>query len=157
MKKPSVEQYEVDKGDDSEIAAECWKRHQLRNQSIIVDHFQAQYKSTLVCPKCDKISITFDPFMYLSLPLPEKKTKIIRVQVLKYQKECPILYAIKIHKNASIDNLCTLLGEVAGVNPKNLVVSEIVGSRIHQVFERKESVTDINSSDKIVAFVFFIK
>ena len=30
-----------------------------------------QYKSTLVCPDCGKISITFDPFMMISLPIPQ--------------------------------------------------------------------------------------
>ena len=29
-----------------------------------------QFKSTIVCPVCDKISITFDPFLTVSLPLP---------------------------------------------------------------------------------------
>ena len=32
--------------------------------------------STLVCPKCQKISITFDPFMYISLPMPAAKSKV---------------------------------------------------------------------------------
>jgi ubiquitin carboxyl-terminal hydrolase 4/11/15 len=29
-----------------------------------------QYKSTLICPECNKVSVTFDPFMTISLPLP---------------------------------------------------------------------------------------
>ena len=31
---------------------------------------QGMYKSTLVCPQCSFQSIKFDPFMYLSVPLP---------------------------------------------------------------------------------------
>lgn len=42
---------------------------------------QGQYKSTLVCPECEKTSITFDPFMYLSLPLPDKTTRNMTVTV----------------------------------------------------------------------------
>ena len=42
---------------------------------MIVDLFHGQYKSTLVCSKCAKVSITFDPFMTLSLPIPGKKEK----------------------------------------------------------------------------------
>ena len=34
---------------------------------------QGLYKSTLVCPQCSYSSVKFDPFMYLSLPLPESK------------------------------------------------------------------------------------
>lgn len=36
---------------------------------------QGQYKSTLVCPVCNKVSVTFDPFMYLSLPLQSTTTR----------------------------------------------------------------------------------
>lgn len=34
-----------------------------------------QYKSRLQCPKCDKISITFDPFLMCPLPIPQKEVK----------------------------------------------------------------------------------
>jgi ubiquitin carboxyl-terminal hydrolase 4/11/15 len=55
---------------DEEAASEAWSRHLARNQSEIVDLFQGQFKSRLTCPVCNHSSITFDPFMYLSLPLP---------------------------------------------------------------------------------------
>lgn len=32
-----------------------------------------QFKSTVRCPDCEKLSITFDPFMSISLPIPEIK------------------------------------------------------------------------------------
>jgi ubiquitin carboxyl-terminal hydrolase 4/11/15 len=32
-----------------------------------------QFKSTVKCPDCEKLSITFDPFMSVSLPIPEIK------------------------------------------------------------------------------------
>jgi ubiquitin carboxyl-terminal hydrolase 4/11/15 len=38
--------------------------------SIIVDLFQGQYKSTLKCPKCNRISVSFDPYMSIPLPIP---------------------------------------------------------------------------------------
>lgn len=47
----------------------------IRNESVIVDLFHGQYKSTLVCAVCSKVSVTFDPFMTLSLPIPGKKEK----------------------------------------------------------------------------------
>ena len=40
---------------DEEVAAEAWENHQKRNRSIVVDFIQGQYKSTLVCPDCDKV------------------------------------------------------------------------------------------------------
>ena len=44
-------------------------------------YLQGQYKSTLVCPICNKISVTFDPFMYLSLPLQSTTTRTMTVTV----------------------------------------------------------------------------
>ncbi|XP_076938779.1 ubiquitin carboxyl-terminal hydrolase 8-like, partial [Bidens hawaiensis] len=53
-----------------EVADEHWRNHLARNDSIVVDLCQGQYRSTLTCPVCTKHSVTFDPFLYLSLPLP---------------------------------------------------------------------------------------
>lgn len=47
----------------------------MRNDSVIVDIFHGQYKSTLNCALCNRVSVTFDPFLTLSLPIPGKKEK----------------------------------------------------------------------------------
>jgi ubiquitin carboxyl-terminal hydrolase 4/11 len=72
LKKPYVEIPDWN-GDDKDFvrhAITAWEGYKKRNDSVIVDLFQGQYKSTLICPECNKVSITFDPFMYLTLPLP---------------------------------------------------------------------------------------
>lgn len=61
------------------VAKEAWENHRKRNDSIIVDIFHGLFKSTLVCPECAKISVTFDPFCYLTLPLPLKKERTLEV------------------------------------------------------------------------------
>jgi len=53
-----------------EAAEKAWEAHQQLNRSLIVSLFQGQYKSTVECLHCGKQSITFDTFMYLSLPIP---------------------------------------------------------------------------------------
>ena len=40
---------------DQEVAEESWRVYRLRNDSYFVDHFQGQFKSTLVCPDCSKV------------------------------------------------------------------------------------------------------
>jgi ubiquitin C-terminal hydrolase len=70
--KPYREEKDSDDRPDKEVAAEAWENYKARNDSVIVDHFQGLYKSTLRCPHCDKTSVKFDPFMYLSLPLPTR-------------------------------------------------------------------------------------
>ena len=61
------------------VAKEAWEGYKQRNDSIIVDLFHGLLKSTLVCPECRKVSVQFDPFCYLSLPLPLKKERFIEV------------------------------------------------------------------------------
>lgn len=61
------------------VAKEAWENHRLRNDSVIVDTFHGLFKSTLVCPECAKVSVTFDPFCYLTLPLPLKKDRVMEV------------------------------------------------------------------------------
>lgn len=54
-----------------EIAAvTAWESYKKLNKSIIVELFQGQLKSTLRCLTCQKISVTFQTFQYLSLPIP---------------------------------------------------------------------------------------
>lgn len=64
------------------MAKEAWENHRLRNDSIIVDIFHGLFKSTLVCPKCSKVSVTFDPFCYLTLPLPLRRDRLMEVTLV---------------------------------------------------------------------------
>ena len=41
---------------DAEVATEAWLGYKQRNDSIIVDLFQGQIKSTVICPTCEKVS-----------------------------------------------------------------------------------------------------
>jgi hypothetical protein len=76
---------------------------QSRNDSIIVDWFQGQLKSKLVCPKCNRIANTFDPFMYLSLPIPVKMTRDITVTLFfRNPQRNPIKYRVTVEKYASV-------------------------------------------------------
>ena len=58
--------------DDIMASNRWWETHQKRDNSIIMDLFSGQYKSTLRCPFCDKISITYDQFSCLELPIENK-------------------------------------------------------------------------------------
>lgn len=62
LQKPQTQPVESNGRPDAIVAQESWNRHLQRNQSVIVDLCQGQYKSCVVCPKCHKQSVTFDPF-----------------------------------------------------------------------------------------------
>lgn len=54
----------------AEAAAIAWKRHKRRNDSIVVDLMQGQFRSTVRCKSCDHSSVSFEPFMFLTLTVP---------------------------------------------------------------------------------------
>ncbi|KAG2363147.1 hypothetical protein BDR07DRAFT_1405053 [Suillus spraguei] len=54
-------------------SAQEWEIYRMRNDSLIVDFFQGQFKNRLVCLTCRKTSTTYNSFMYLSLPMPSVK------------------------------------------------------------------------------------
>ena len=103
IKKPYTDAVEGDDSKpDGELAQEAWDVHCQRNRSQIVDLMQSQYKSRLKCPRCGKVSITFDPFMYLSVPLPnitEENALLISCNLLEHPR--PIEFAINVPKNCS--------------------------------------------------------
>ena len=83
LTKPLTQPVESNGRPDAIVAAESWQRHLQRNQSVIVDLCQGQYKSCVVCPQCKKQSVTFDPFMVLSVPLPVPNTTDLPVIIVQ--------------------------------------------------------------------------
>ncbi|PIA15957.1 peptidase C19, ubiquitin carboxyl-terminal hydrolase 2, partial [Coemansia reversa NRRL 1564] len=79
--KPYIEVPDADGRADAEVADEQWEIYKRRNDSVVVDLFQGQYRSTLVCPECSHVSVTFDPFMYLTLPMPVQRQKWIERKI----------------------------------------------------------------------------
>ena len=60
IKKPYIEKPDWKAGGGDRQLAElgkiCWDGYKKRNDSVIVDLFQGQLQSTLVCPECTKVS-----------------------------------------------------------------------------------------------------
>ena len=103
--KPYTEAIEANGRPDDLVSQLCWEQHLLRNKSIIVDIFQGQFKSRLRCPHCSKSSVTFDPFMYLSLPIPSQPDLPLLVTFSYAQVDPaglpPIRLAVNVFRDAS--------------------------------------------------------
>lgn len=84
-KKPYVEMPDSDGRPDEELSRISWQGFLARNQSIIVDLMYGQLKSTVRCLDCGNISVTFDPFLTLSLPI--TKPVLFHVALVPYNLE----------------------------------------------------------------------
>lgn len=69
-KKPYIEFDDYAGKDEALAAQDAWNRHLFRNESVVTDLFHGQFKSTVSCSKCDRVSVTFDPMMTVMLPIP---------------------------------------------------------------------------------------
>ncbi|VVB02942.1 unnamed protein product [Arabis nemorensis] len=135
--KPYINSRDADGRPDEEVADEFWANHIARNDSIIVDVCQGQYKSTLVCPLCKKVSVTFDPFMYLSLPLQFNTTRAITVTVFSYDKTAlPSTITVNVAKQGRCRDLTHALASACSLKPsEELKLAEIRNNLIHRLFE----------------------
>lgn len=88
---------------------------------------QGQYKSTLVCPVCEKISITFDPFMYLSLPLPSTVTRSVTVTVFYGDGSgLPMPYTVTVQRHGCTKDLTHALATACCLrSDENLLIAEV--------------------------------
>ncbi|GAA5827452.1 hypothetical protein JCM11251_003818 [Rhodosporidiobolus azoricus] len=157
LKKPATEAPDWEGGGDKELvemAKTCWEQYRARNDSVIVDLFQGQYRSTVVCPDCDKVSITFDPFMYVTTNLPVVKKWEGKVFVV------PLDTTRKVHavdcevpKSGTIKTLKSVVGKLVNIDPKRLIITEEFSKKFWKEWNDDEAVTEINArQDKIIFF-----
>ncbi|XP_023376365.1 ubiquitin carboxyl-terminal hydrolase 4 isoform X2 [Pteropus vampyrus] len=120
-KKPYLELKDASGRPDAVVAKEAWENHRLRNDSVIVDTFHGLFKSTLVCPECAKVSVTFDPFCYLTLPLPLKKDRVMEVFLVPADPRCrPTQYRVIVPLMGAMSDLCEALSRLSGIAAENV-------------------------------------
>ena len=88
---------------DEEASKRWWDYHKSRENSIIVDLFHGQYKSTISCLKCGNSSVSYDTYMSLGLPIPTEKTNI-QIKLLTSNLNF-IDLNIKLNKNTQIKDI----------------------------------------------------
>ncbi|WOL08121.1 ubiquitin carboxyl-terminal hydrolase 9 [Canna indica] len=153
--KPYIEAEDANGRPDEEFAQVCWKNHKSRNDSIIVDVCQGQYKSTLVCPICNKVSVTFDPFMYLSLPLTSNASRTMTVTMFNSDgNSLPMPFTVTVPKNGCCKDLIQALGTASCIkHSETLLLAEVYSHRIYRYLENAfESLSSIKDEEHIVAY-----
>uniref|UniRef100_A0A8C2XTV5 Ubiquitin carboxyl-terminal hydrolase n=1 Tax=Cyclopterus lumpus TaxID=8103 RepID=A0A8C2XTV5_CYCLU len=152
-KKPYIQLKDANSRPDKVVAEEAWENHIKRNDSIIVDIFHGLFKSTLVCPVCSKVSVTFDPFCYLTLPLPMKKERTLEVYLVRLDPLAkPTQYKLTVPKVGYISDLCTSLSNLSEVPAEKMIVTDIYNHRFHRIFATNENLSSIMERDDIYVF-----
>ncbi|XP_062607024.1 ubiquitin carboxyl-terminal hydrolase 19-like isoform X1 [Saccostrea cucullata] len=148
--KPYTETVDSDGRPDEVVADEAWEMYKKRNDSFIVDLFQGQYKSKLTCPICGKISITFDPFLYLSLPLPKKKRLLPVIFMWKDPYKKPVQLVLRLPKECTTEVLKEEASKKTGVKPSAMGVYETYKGKIYKFYGKGTDLSAVQSNDTIL-------
>ncbi|KAB7499585.1 Ubiquitin carboxyl-terminal hydrolase 43 [Armadillidium nasatum] len=137
---------------DEIVAAETLANHLRCNSSFIQDIFQAQFRSSLKCPHCLKESNTFDPYLCVSIPIPQKEVLTIFVTVV-YLNQQPkqVKIGVTIEASSTVRHLRSIIANDCGICTDQLVLTEIDGEGFHRTFSDNACVNLIQSTDPIYA------
>uniref|UniRef100_A0A8C6T8L7 ubiquitinyl hydrolase 1 n=1 Tax=Neogobius melanostomus TaxID=47308 RepID=A0A8C6T8L7_9GOBI len=105
--------------------------------SFVQELFQAQYKSSLTCPHCQKQSNTFDPFLCISLPIPLPHTRI----------------GVAVPLNSTVYRLREAVSRETKIPLDQFVLTEMYYDGFHRSFcDDEHDLNIIQESDSIFAF-----
>lgn len=137
-----------------QMADKCWDIYKARSDSVITDLFAGMYKSTVICPVCDKVSIIFDPFNNLTLQLPVENVWSKPIFFFPLHGR-PISVAVDIDKNASFMALKEYVaGKFPGSEAQRMVIVEIYKNKFYKFFSDKASISEehIVDADQIAIY-----
>ncbi|XP_028311289.1 ubiquitin carboxyl-terminal hydrolase 31 [Gouania willdenowi] len=122
--------------------------------SFVQELFQAQYRSSLTCPHCQKQSNTFDPFLCISLPIPLPHTRPLYVTVV-YQGKYS--HCMRIGVAVPIKSTVYLLRDAVSRETKipldQFILTEMYYDGFHRSFcDDDDDLDIIQESDSIFAF-----
>ncbi|KAJ9574660.1 hypothetical protein L9F63_008192, partial [Diploptera punctata] len=128
-----------------------WEKHLGANQSVIVDTFQGQFKSTVVCSSCKHVSVTYEPFMYLSVPLPHAMERQICVTFVPASSKEPVRYLVTLNKQDKVVKLKEQLIKSIGQDaPKNLALAEVLDSHIARILDENSLLRYVNDTNRSI-------
>jgi len=129
---------------DDVLAAESLANYMRCNNSFVVDIFQAQFRSSLTCPSCERQSNTFDPFLCVSLPIPQKQFRPILVTVL-YIDQSPrqVRIGLTLPVDTDIKELREVLAKDTGIDTSQLLLVEIDSLGFRSTFSDTQALSSI--------------
>uniref|UniRef100_A0A3P9KU34 ubiquitinyl hydrolase 1 n=1 Tax=Oryzias latipes TaxID=8090 RepID=A0A3P9KU34_ORYLA len=122
--------------------------------SFVQELFQAQYRSSLTCPHCQKQSNTFDPFLCISLPIPVPHTRPLYVTVV-YQGKCShcMRVGVAVPLSGTVSRLRQAVAQETKIPAQQIVLTEMYSDGFHRSFcDDDEDLEIIQEGDSIFAF-----
>ncbi|XP_038675595.1 ubiquitin carboxyl-terminal hydrolase 31 [Scyliorhinus canicula] len=121
--------------------------------SFVQELFQAQYRSSLTCPHCQKQSNTFDPFLCISLPIPPLQTRPLNITVV-YEGKCShcMRIGVAVPLSCTVGKLREAISQETKIPTDQIVLTEIYYDGFHRTFSDGDALDTIHENDCIYAF-----
>eukprot|EP01032_Pedospumella_encystans_P012542 gene12542-14505_t len=100
--KPYTEQPDSDHRSDAVLADIWWSNHLKRDKSVIQAMFSGQFKSTMKCTHCTYTSARYEPFNFISVPVPEESDRLLTVTVVPFNVAHSVIVSVKVSKNGTL-------------------------------------------------------
>ncbi|XP_038619462.1 ubiquitin carboxyl-terminal hydrolase 31 [Tachyglossus aculeatus] len=123
------------------------------SSTFVQELFQAQYRSSLTCPHCQKQSNTFDPFLCISLPIPLPHTRPLYVTVV-YQGKCShcMRIGVAVPLTGTVARLREAVSKETKIPTDQIVLTEMYYDGFHRSFCDTDDLEVVQESDCIFAF-----
>jgi ubiquitin carboxyl-terminal hydrolase 4/11/15 len=142
-KKPYIEKPEQGEDETDDVAAhKAWGLHLQREDSRVLENFMGQVKSRLECSEdtCNRVSTTFDPFMYLSVPIPGATDRTLKVTFVPLKpNQRSMNLSLTVNKTASLSKFLAKINEKlvnVGICNENIELRDLLAVDVwnHEVF-----------------------
>lgn len=165
-KKPYVEKPEqAEEESDEDAAQKAWELHKKREDSYIMENFMAQMKSRVQCceAQCGRVSTTFDPIMFLSVPIPGSLDRYVQIKFVPLNpKEKVKSFNIVISKIALMSDLLkkvqeridksNLTGLGHSVAIEDMIACDVWQKEIHSWHGMTREVSVIRDNDETIVY-----
>ena len=81
-----------------------------------------QYKSRVTCPTCNKESITFDPFITVTLPIPQKVVNVFDGFFFYSNFEEKTKRISFTYTKPNVEEWCKNISEILNVKPEPMAI-----------------------------------
>lgn len=138
----------------TELARRAWSDYIDANQSIITSTFSAQLHSTLRCNQCKKESKTFEPYLLLSLPIPQKIIKPVLITVV-FLNQSPkqLQIGLCLPVSSTVRDVREAIAQQSNLDPNDLALVEIHQHQGYsQVFHDTEPISRLTHDIYAIQF-----
>ncbi|KOX78315.1 Ubiquitin carboxyl-terminal hydrolase 31 [Melipona quadrifasciata] len=136
---------------DDIVAAETLANHVRCNNSFVHAVFQAQFRSSLTCPRCHRQSNTFDPFLCVSVPVPQNHRQMNLFVNVLYTSQQPrqVKIGVSVNQTANVRELREILASDTGIDENHMLLTEIHDEGFHRTFSDCQPLSVITENDPL--------